>query len=291
MRVSNKHKIQIEYETNSNSPALYWLKPDQTSNGTHPLLISNSKLTCTKAIFPCQDTPSRKITFDSEISVGFNAMMPGFSKREIYENNRVIYIFSVTPNIPSYAMYIIVGSLKEVKILGRCAHVGCNLWTEKKYLHQNIMAVNKIMDILYIINEHLHRISGTVNLIPFNICVLPPNMPEFDMQCPCVTFVSSTVLEDHYSMINTIVQNIIESWIKRIVTIANFQHLWLIYSYLYNKCGKLRSAITRTSVQFSTRTCYTPYFILQSAWKVAHYCARVICATDGRFHTRVKTVR
>ncbi|XP_071570419.1 leukotriene A-4 hydrolase-like [Temnothorax nylanderi] len=160
MRVSNKYKIQIEYKTNSNSPALYWLKPDQTSDGTHPLLISNSKLTYARAIFPCQDTPSRKITFDSEISVpmGFNAMMLGSSKREVYENNRVIYIFSVTPNIPSYAMYIIVGSLEEVKIFGRCAHVGCNLWTEKKYLHQGVMAVNKIMDILYIINEH--RISG-----------------------------------------------------------------------------------------------------------------------------------
>ncbi|XP_077280409.1 leukotriene A-4 hydrolase-like isoform X1 [Temnothorax americanus] len=129
MRVSNKHKIQIKYETNSNSPALYWLKLDKTSNGTHPLLISTSKLTCTRAIFPCQDTPSRKITFDSEIYVpmGFNAMTPGFFKREVYENNRVIYIFSVTPNIPSYAMYIIVGSLEEVKILGRCAHVSCNL--------------------------------------------------------------------------------------------------------------------------------------------------------------------
>jgi len=36
--------IQIDYQTSPNSPALYWLTPNQTSDGTHPLLISNTKV-------------------------------------------------------------------------------------------------------------------------------------------------------------------------------------------------------------------------------------------------------
>jgi len=35
------------YETRKDSPALYWLRRDQTSDGTHPLLITNNKVNCT----------------------------------------------------------------------------------------------------------------------------------------------------------------------------------------------------------------------------------------------------
>ncbi|TGZ56268.1 Leukotriene A(4) hydrolase, partial [Temnothorax longispinosus] len=48
------------------------------------------------------------------------------------------------------------------------------------------------------------------------------------MQCPHMTFVSSTSLQGRYFMTSTIVQNIIETWIGKIVPIKDFEHLWLI---------------------------------------------------------------
>ncbi|TGZ53269.1 Uncharacterized protein DBV15_11292, partial [Temnothorax longispinosus] len=40
----NIYTIRIEYKTSPDSPALYWLKEHQTSDLTHPLLISNTKV-------------------------------------------------------------------------------------------------------------------------------------------------------------------------------------------------------------------------------------------------------
>ncbi|XP_071640618.1 leukotriene A-4 hydrolase-like [Temnothorax longispinosus] len=47
---NNECKIEIEYKTSSDSPALYWLTSAQTANGTHPFLLSNNKVN--KDIFP-----------------------------------------------------------------------------------------------------------------------------------------------------------------------------------------------------------------------------------------------
>ncbi|XP_071576886.1 leukotriene A-4 hydrolase-like [Temnothorax nylanderi] len=225
-RMNNIYKIQIEYETSPNSPALYWLKPDQTSDGTHPLLISNSKFTYARAIFPCQDIPSHEISFVSEISVpklGFNVIMAGHRKEVFDMGNELKYRFTPMANIIPYAISIIVGSLEKKKI--RRHNTVYNLWTEKKYIQQSEMALNKITDMLFLVEEKLYGSLGQLN-----VCVLPPNMPEFDMQCPLMTLVSSNLLSGDFSMINTIVQNILESWMGRLVAIANFQHLWLIKS-------------------------------------------------------------
>jgi len=42
------HRIQIEYETNPDSPALYWLNAEQTAGGIHPFLLSNNMVTANK---------------------------------------------------------------------------------------------------------------------------------------------------------------------------------------------------------------------------------------------------
>ncbi|XP_071651696.1 leukotriene A-4 hydrolase-like [Temnothorax longispinosus] len=224
-----RYFIKIEYETSPNSPALYWLTPDQTSDGTHPLLISNSKLTYARAIFPCQDTPSQKSVFHAEISVpmGFNVMMAGHSNIMHYDGDRLIYKFNSNTRIPSYAVFIIIGSLAQVTISMDCGT--CTLFAERKYIQQSIMAFDR-----NIINYVLLIVNNIINKYPLrilNVCVLPPNIPEFDMQCPFVTFMSATLLGGNYSLKNTIVQNIVESWIGGLVTIANFEHLWLIKSF------------------------------------------------------------
>jgi len=41
-------RIQIEYETNPESPALIWLNAEQTADGKHPFMLSNNKVTGNK---------------------------------------------------------------------------------------------------------------------------------------------------------------------------------------------------------------------------------------------------
>ncbi|XP_024893769.1 leukotriene A-4 hydrolase-like, partial [Temnothorax curvispinosus] len=241
---SNIFQIKIKYETHPESPALHWLKRYQTSDGINPLLISNTKLTYARAIFPCQDTPSNRITFYFEITVpkNFNVMMPGLREKVkrkggAVKNNQDKYSFSfgtlydtTQPHkgrIPPYAIHIIVGCLRSLH--GSREEVPRPMYLEiwhakEKSCERCIPFLDKIVDIVYKIKESYGFLGEFVN-----VCVLPPNVPEFDMQYPYMTFVSSSLLEgDQYSIIDTIVQNIIESWIGRTVAIDNFKDLWLI---------------------------------------------------------------
>ncbi|XP_024892870.1 leukotriene A-4 hydrolase-like [Temnothorax curvispinosus] len=225
------YEIQIKYKTSPESPALYWIEPHQTSDGI-PLLISNSKLTYARAIFPCQDTPSNRTSFHSKIYIpsGLNVMMPGARSMDKVGDQDVYTFLQFLRNIAPHEIYIIVGSLivQEVASIG---NLRCNLWTENIYLNEGTWAIHKskIMTMLSNIKESYHFYNKDEEEVDeVNVCVLPPNVPEFDMQYPDVTFVSSTLLEGHYSLIDTIVQNIIESWIGRSVVIENFTHLWLI---------------------------------------------------------------
>jgi len=72
-----------------------------------------------------------------------------------------------------------------------------------------------------------------------NICVLPPNIPEFEVKCPSIIFVSSTLLGGDRSLFWSIItQNIAEICIGNIVTCENFEHFWLTKSfstYIYRK--------------------------------------------------------
>ncbi|XP_071639402.1 leukotriene A-4 hydrolase-like [Temnothorax longispinosus] len=225
----NNYTIWIEYKTRPDSPALYWLKEHQTSDLTHPLLISNTKLTYARAIFPCQDTPLNRIRLYSRIVIpsGCDVMMPGIKTR--CDDNQDEYKFNYKKDIgmAPYEMYIIVGKLRNLVSTG---YLKYNLWTTGgEYLMESIISAfnNDIMPPKIKNSIHFNNmIADKDNEV--NVCVLPSNVPEFDMQCPHMTFLSSTSLQGRYSIIDTIVQNIIETWIEKIVPIKDFKDLWLI---------------------------------------------------------------
>ncbi|XP_071639615.1 leukotriene A-4 hydrolase-like isoform X2 [Temnothorax longispinosus] len=152
---SNIYYIQVIYKTSPDSPALYWLRREQTFDDKF-LLISNTKLTYARAIFPCQDTPSNRTSFYSKIYVpsgrGLDVMMPGKKIKEDVDDDKVEYTFFHPRNEPMapYEIYIIIGSQREVI---SNSNLKCNLWTEQKYSHEATWAIHKIMTMLSNIKE------------------------------------------------------------------------------------------------------------------------------------------
>lgn len=61
--------IEISFETSPKSSALQWLTPEQTSGKEHPYLFSQCQAIHCRAVLPCQDTPSVKLTYTAEVSV------------------------------------------------------------------------------------------------------------------------------------------------------------------------------------------------------------------------------
>ncbi|KAG5305557.1 LKHA4 hydrolase, partial [Acromyrmex insinuator] len=224
-QIDYNYAILITYETRKDSPVLYWLRSDQTSDGTHPLLITNNKFTYARGIFPCQDSPSVRFTFTAEISVpnNFNTVIIcGRTCRLIInDGDRHIYMcFEMFP-MPSYAMIIMVGSLEHLDL-----QHNVSLWAEKKYIEQSKSCFANFHHILTIAKELCDDVRE------YNICVLPPNIPEIDLSCLSMIFVSSTLLnEDSFLICSTIAQKVAQNWAGGLVTCTNFQHLWLNKSF------------------------------------------------------------
>jgi leukotriene-A4 hydrolase len=61
--------IIVTYSTNSKSTAINWLKPSQTAGKKLPYLFSQCETIACRSIAPMMDTPSIKITYESEVKV------------------------------------------------------------------------------------------------------------------------------------------------------------------------------------------------------------------------------
>ncbi|XP_011066980.1 PREDICTED: leukotriene A-4 hydrolase-like [Acromyrmex echinatior] len=183
-------KIQIEYETSPNSPALYWLTPAQTADGTHPFLLSNNK---------------------SSIS------LPRYTICQIF-------IYCYAKQVAAYAVTIAVGSLQKERLSSRS-----NVFAEKKFINEavNTFRTGVVEKMLRIAED----LFGSYFWDRCDICLLPPCLGHFEIECPCVIFLSPTLLCGDDSSISSLAVNIAQSWAGHLVTCANYHHFWLHKSF------------------------------------------------------------
>ncbi|KYM91656.1 Leukotriene A-4 hydrolase [Atta colombica] len=219
-------KIQIEYETSPDSPALYWLTPAQTADGTHPFLLSNNKLTFARAVFPCQDTPSVKFSYTATIIVpkDFTVVMSALSQN-VFKNSEVnLYNFLQAKQVASYAVIIAVGSLQKKHL-----SIRSNVFAEKKFINEAVYTfrtgvIEKMLDTA-------EDLCGSYFWDRYDICVLPPCLGHFEIECPCITFFSSNLLYGDDCSISSLALNIAQSWAGHLVTCTNYNHFWLHKSF------------------------------------------------------------
>ncbi|KYM98320.1 Leukotriene A-4 hydrolase, partial [Cyphomyrmex costatus] len=226
------YRILIEYETRKDSLALYWLRKDQTSNGTYPFLLTNNQFTYARGVFPCQDSPQVRFTYTAKISVpkAIRVIVGGRQCKSIIKGNpdRYTHLFYETNPMPSYAIIIVAGSLKSIG--GRYFMIKhkITLWAEERHFAQSEQILRFCRNAINATNY----LCGFPIRDEFNICVLPSNIPEIELQCRTMIFVSSTLLdEDPIFMYDTIARKIAQNWAGSLVTCKNFQHLWLIKSF------------------------------------------------------------
>ncbi|XP_077282891.1 leukotriene A-4 hydrolase-like [Temnothorax americanus] len=234
--------IQIEYKTSPASPALYWLTPEQTADGRHPFLLSNNKLIYARAWFPCQDTPSVKFKYYAKISVqkSFSVLMSALLQKINVGPELAIYEFHQKKPVPSYAVIIAVGSLLTIKLDARI-----NIFAERNLIFterslrfaRNILKLRRPAQLMLMAAENL---CGPYLWDKYDICVLPPSIAHFEIECPCVTFISPTLLGGDISYLSSLARNISQSWAGNLVTCSNYQHLWLNKSFSIFICRKIR---------------------------------------------------
>ncbi|XP_071580347.1 leukotriene A-4 hydrolase-like [Temnothorax nylanderi] len=234
-------KIQIEYETSPNSPALYWLTPAQTGDGRHPFLLSNNKLIYARTWFPCQDTPSVKFTYSAKISVpkNFSVLMSALSHNNVDREDQQLNKYEFRQHLPvsSYAVIITVGSLRTKKLNERM-----NIFAEENIFESTI--IQNFCSTLIETMQIAERLCGSYMWGRYDICVLPPSIAHFEIECPCVTFISPLLLHGDRSYVgDSLARNISQSWAGNLVTCSNYEHLWLNKSFNLFISRKIRRSV------------------------------------------------
>ncbi|KAK3518131.1 hypothetical protein QTP70_033232 [Hemibagrus guttatus] len=215
--------VEIEFETSPKSSALQWLTPAQTAGKKHPYLFSQCQATHCRSMLPCQDTPSVKHTYYSQVSVPkalialMSAMRDG-QETDPSDNNRIVYHFRQPVPMPSYLIAIVVGALESREIGPRS-----RVWSEKEYVDKAAFEFSETETMLKIAES----LAGPYVWGQYDMLVLPPSFPYGGMENPCLTFATPTLLAGDRSLATVIAHEISHSWTGNLVTNKTWEHFWL----------------------------------------------------------------
>uniref|UniRef100_A0A452GPG1 Leukotriene A(4) hydrolase n=1 Tax=Gopherus agassizii TaxID=38772 RepID=A0A452GPG1_9SAUR len=215
--------VETSFETSPKSSALQWLTPEQTSGKKHPFLFSQCQAIHCRAILPCQDTPSVKLTYYAEVSVPKElvALMSASRDGEMPDPedcNRKIYRFSQKVPIPCYLIAFVVGALESRQIGPRTL-----VWAEKELVDKSAYEFAETEVML----KTAEDLAGPYVWGQYDLLVLPPSFPYGGMENPCLTFVTPTLLAGDRSLSNVIAHEISHSWTGNLVTNKTWEHFWL----------------------------------------------------------------
>uniref|UniRef100_A0A2K5P9M2 Leukotriene A(4) hydrolase n=1 Tax=Cebus imitator TaxID=2715852 RepID=A0A2K5P9M2_CEBIM len=215
--------IEISFETSPKSSALQWLTPEQTSGKEHPYLFSQCQAIHCRAVLPCQDTPSVKLTYTAEVSVPKElvALMSAIRDGEApdpEDPSRKIYKFIQKVPIPCYLIALVVGALESRQIGPRTL-----VWSEKEQVEKSAYEFSETESMLKIAED----LGGPYVWGQYDLLVLPPSFPYGGMENPCLTFVTPTLLAGDKSLSNVIAHEISHSWTGNLVTNKTWDHFWL----------------------------------------------------------------
>lgn len=214
--------LSIFYETDVNASALQWLSSEQTSGCKHPYLFSQCQAIHCRSMFPCQDTPSVKVTYTAEVTAPPELTVLMSARRigvpTVTSTGLKLHKFEQPVPIPVYLVAIVVGCLESRKLGPRC-----HVWSEAQVVDKAAYEFAETEEMLLAAES----LCGEYVWGIYDLLVLPPSFPYGGMENPCLTFVTPTLLAGDRSLASVVVHEISHSWTGNLVTNRNFEHFWL----------------------------------------------------------------
>lgn len=216
--------VQIELETTPACTALQWLTPEQTSNKKHPYVFSQCQAIHARSIFPCQDTPDVKATFDFHITSPLPVVASGIAAKDnptspSTNGSSQVFNFHQKVPIPAYLFALAAGDIASAPIGPR-----------------SVVATgpDELNDCKWEFEEDTEKyLKAAESLVypyawgEYNVLVLPPSFPYGGMENPVYTFATPTVISGDRQNVDVIAHELSHSWSGNLVSNASWEHFWL----------------------------------------------------------------
>lgn len=210
----------IELNTSPDAKALQWLEPKQTAGGKDPFLYSQCACLHARSIFPCQDTPSVRFTYQAHLTVPKNlsAVMAAARTGLHNEGERKIYLFNMSQPIPSYLFALAVGDIHFKEIGPRTG-----IYAEPQVLAEAAWEFAENEGKL----EQAERLFGPYRWDRYDMLIMPPSFPYGGMENPRLTFISPITIIGDRSYTTMVSHELAHAWTGNLVTNATWEDFWI----------------------------------------------------------------
>lgn len=204
-------QLTVGVKTTERCTALQWLTPSQTSNKNHPYMFSQCQAIHARSIFPCQDTPDVKQTFNFNLRSSLPVLASGlptgakdFKAGIDGKPGTLLYSFHQAVPIPSYLFAIASGDLASAAIGPRST-----VWTGPEELTASKWELEADTE-TYI--REAEAIVYEYAWTTYNVLVLPPSFPYGGMENPVFTFATPTLISGDRQNVDVIAHELSHSW-------------------------------------------------------------------------------
>lgn len=218
--------LRIEVSTTAQCTALQWFTPAQTSNKKYPYMFSQCQAIHNRSIFPCQDTPDVKSTYDFRIRSPLPVVASGlptgassFEHGKDGESGTLLYTFRQEIPMPSYLFAIASGDIATASIGPRSlVSTGPEELSDAKWELE--ADTEKFIEVA-------EKLIFPYQWTQYNVLVLPPSFPYGGMENPIFTFATPTIISGDRENVDVIAHELSHSWSGNLVSNASWEHFWL----------------------------------------------------------------
>jgi len=182
-----------------------WLTAAQTASGAHPFVFTQCEAIHARSIFPCQDSPSVKATYDATLTVCAplvavaSALAVGDPEAVAGPGgvDWVRYTFNQPVPVPAYLVAFAAGELVSRDLSPRC-----RVWAQPSVIEAAAHEFAEVDTLL----ATAERIAGPYVWQRYDLLTLPGSFPYGGMENPCLTFVTPTLLAGDRSLVSVVVR-------------------------------------------------------------------------------------